>query len=75
MLEEGPIAPPTADRKPRSLLDVIDRFRQNMSPEELGPNAEDIWQDARIERLSPVWLGEANARARHSLHVQRTLCI
>lgn len=41
------IAPPQADLKPRSLLDVIDRFRQNMSPEELDPNVEDIWQDVR----------------------------
>ena len=41
------ITPLQADRKPRSLLDVIDRFRQNMSPEELDPNSEDIWQDVR----------------------------
>lgn len=42
------IAPPQADPKPRSLLDVIDRFRQNMSPEELDPNnVDDIWQDVR----------------------------
>ena len=41
------IAPPQNDPKPRSLLDVIDRFRQNMSPEELDPNSENIWQDVR----------------------------
>lgn len=41
------IAPPKDESKPRSLLDVIDRFRQNMSPEELDPNLEDIWQDVR----------------------------
>jgi hypothetical protein len=41
------IAPPQAEAQPRSLLDVIDRFRQHMSPEELDPNAEDIWQNVR----------------------------
>jgi hypothetical protein len=41
------IAQPQAETQPRSLLDVIDRFRQNMSLEELDPNAEDIWQDVR----------------------------
>ena len=46
------IAPPQAETQPRSLLDVIDRFRQNMSPEELDPNVEDIWQDVRDR--SPV---------------------
>jgi hypothetical protein len=46
------IAQPQAETQPRSLLDVIDRFRQNMSPEELDPNGEDIWQDVRDR--SPV---------------------
>jgi hypothetical protein len=46
------IAPSQDEPQPRSLLDVIDRFRQNMSPEELDPNAEDIWQDVRDR--SPV---------------------
>lgn len=41
------IASPQAEAQPRSLLDVIDRFRQNMSPEELDPDALDIWQDVR----------------------------
>lgn len=41
------IAPSQAETQPRSLLDAIDRFRQNMSPEELDPNAPDIWQDVR----------------------------
>lgn len=41
------VTPLRNDPKPRSLLDVIDRFRQNMSPEELDPNVEDIWQDVR----------------------------
>ncbi len=30
-----------------TLADVIAQFRNNMSPEELDPNAEDIWQDVR----------------------------
>jgi hypothetical protein len=46
------IAQPQAETQPRSLLDVIDRFRQNMLPEELDPNVEDIWQDVRDR--SPV---------------------
>jgi hypothetical protein len=41
------IAQPQAESQPRSILDVIDRFRQNMSLEELDPNGEDIWQDVR----------------------------
>jgi hypothetical protein len=36
------ISPP----KP-TLADVITQFRHNMSPEELDPNAEDVWQDVR----------------------------
>jgi hypothetical protein len=46
------IAQPQAETQPRSLLDVIDRFRQNMSPEELDPNGKNIWQDVRDR--SPV---------------------
>lgn len=41
------IASPPVEAQPQSLLDVIDRFRQNMSPEELDPNLDDIWQGVR----------------------------
>jgi hypothetical protein len=30
-----------------TLADTIAQFRRNMSPEELDPNAADIWQDVR----------------------------
>jgi hypothetical protein len=30
-----------------TLSDAIAHFRDNMSPEELDPNAEDIWQNIR----------------------------
>jgi hypothetical protein len=30
-----------------TLAEAIAQFRNNMSPEELDPNAEDVWQDVR----------------------------
>jgi hypothetical protein len=39
--------PPQISPPKPTLADVIAQFRNNMSPEELDPNAEDIWQDVR----------------------------
>jgi hypothetical protein len=35
-----------------TLTDAIAQFRNNMSPEELDPNAEDVWQDMRRSMIS-----------------------
>ena len=29
----------------------VDRFRQNVSPEELDPNAEDLWQNVWYQTI------------------------
>jgi hypothetical protein len=36
-----------------TLADTIAQFRRNMSPEELDPNAADIWQDVRDRTPAP----------------------
>jgi hypothetical protein len=38
---------PHAEPEKLTLADAIAHFRNNMSAEELDPNAEDIWQDIR----------------------------
>jgi hypothetical protein len=42
----GDASTPNIDPNP-TLADAIAQFRSNMSPEELDPNAADIWQDVR----------------------------
>jgi hypothetical protein len=46
LLTQSLTAIPQSIPKP-TVADAIAQFRNNMSPEELDPNAEDIWQDVR----------------------------
>jgi putative addiction module CopG family antidote len=46
-------SPPANFAKRPTLVDTIAQFRNNMSAEELDPNAEDIWQDVRDRTPAP----------------------
>ncbi|OUC13208.1 MAG: hypothetical protein B0A82_18100 [Alkalinema sp. CACIAM 70d] len=41
-----------ASTQKMTIVDAIDELRRNMSPEELDPNAEDIW--ATVRDQTPV---------------------
>jgi hypothetical protein len=44
---------PRSATKPK-LIDTIDQFRRNMSPEELDPNTDDIWMNVRDRTPAPL---------------------
>jgi hypothetical protein len=44
--------PKNTAKKP-TLVETIAQFRNNMSPEELDPNAADVWQDVRDRTPAP----------------------
>ncbi len=57
-----------ASQKP-TLADAIAQFRHNMSPEELDPNAKDIWQDVRRSMIGFGMFSGSNQSTEADFHL------